>query len=89
MKYYIINYNDKNGLVEVSKEEYDNLIGQLPISEYANQVYHGTLSVGEVPEEFRVKVAEIVANKIAQWGKYEDRDIPDSEALNIITGGND
>ena len=86
--YYIIDDNAEKGFIEVTEAEWNALIGTEELRPYASKVYRGELSIDEVPEELRAEVQAIVDTKIARWGTYESRDIPDSEALNIITGGN-
>ena len=85
-RYYISANNDK-GFEEISEAEFFSLFGDDTTRPYANKVYKGTLSLEEVPEELRETVQAVVDAKIAKWGKYEERDISDSEALDIITGG--
>lgn len=86
--YYIADNTQPKGFIEVSESEFYDLFGTDEIRPYANQVYRGIITIDEVPEELREEVQTVVNNKIARWGTYESRDIPDSEALNIITGGN-
>lgn len=85
-RYYISVNNDK-GFEEISEAEFVSLFGDETTRPYAGKVYKGTLSIEEVPEELREAVQAVVNTKIERWGTYESRDIPDSEALNIITGG--
>lgn len=86
--YYIADNTQPKGFIEITEAEWNALIGTEETRPYANQVYRGTLSIDEVPEELRAGVQAIVDTKIARWGTYETREITDSEALNIITGGN-
>lgn len=86
--YYIADKTQPKGFVEVTEADFYALIGTEETRPYANQVYRGELSIDEVPEELRAEVQAIVDTKIARWGTYETREITDSEALNIITGGN-
>ena len=86
--YYIADNTQPKGFVEVTEAEFYALIGTEETRPYANRVYRGELSIDEVPEELRAEVQAVVDTKIARWGTYETREITDSEALNIITGGN-
>ena len=86
--YYIADNTQPKGFVEVTEAEFYALIGTEETRPYANRVYRGELSIDEVPEELRAEVQTVVDTKIARWGTYETREITDSEALNIITGGN-
>lgn len=73
---------------EVTESVWLDIIGDKDHREYANKVYRGELSIEEVPEDKRETVQKIVNNKIARWGAFDKREISDSEALDIITGGN-
>lgn len=86
--YYIADNTQPKGFIELTESEFYALLGTDELRPYANQVYRGIITIDEVPEELREEVQTVVNNKIARWGTYESRDILDSEALNIITGGN-
>lgn len=86
--YYIADNTQPKGFIELTEAEWNAIVGTDEIRPYTNQVYRGIITIDEVPEELREEVQTVVNNKIARWGTYESRDIPDSEALNIITGGN-
>ena len=86
--YYIADNTQPKGFIELTEAEFYALIGTEKTRPYATKVYRGELSIEEVPEELRAEVQAVVDAKIARWGTYESRDIPDSEALNIITGDN-
>lgn len=89
MKHYYIKDNTQpKGFIEVTETEWNALIGTEEVRTYAYSVYCGELSIKEVPEDLREQVQAVVDNKIARWGTYGNRDITNSEALNIITGGN-
>lgn len=87
-RYYVSTDNEK-GFEEITEAEWNALIGTEETRPYASKVYRGELSIEEVPEDLREAVQAVVDTKIARWGTYESRDISDSEALNIITGGNE
>lgn len=82
--YYFINKNAPRGFEEVTEEEYLAVVGLSPVSEYAEKVYRGEMSIEGVPEEHREATHAVVNAKIARLGAYE---IPDAQALHIITGG--
>lgn len=86
--YYIADNTQPKGFIELTEAEWNAIVGTDETRPYASQVYRGIIPIDEVPEELREEVQTVVNNKIARWGTYESRDIPDSEALNIITGGN-
>ncbi len=82
--YYLFNKKAPRGFEEVTKEEYLAILGVPPVREYATKVYCGMISIEDVPEEHRKTTQAVVDAKIASFGVYN---IPDSQALNIITGG--
>lgn len=71
---------------EITEAEWLSLIGEEPVRDYAVKVYRGKMIIDDVPEEDREAVAEIVANKIARWGTYEDRRINSDELVSMIEG---
>ena len=82
--YYIFNKNAPHGFEEVTEEEYLAVVGLPPVSNYAFKVYRGQMSIEDVPEEHREQTQAVVDAKIARLGVYQ---IPDAQALHIITGG--
>lgn len=86
-RYYITDPTAERGFVELTETEWFALMGDDTTRPYATQVYRGEITVNEVPEELRETVQSIVDTKIARWGLYSERNINDSEALDIITGG--
>ena len=83
--YYFINKNAPRGFEEVTEEEYISVVGLPPVKEYAEKVFRGEMSIEDVPEEHRETTQAVVDAKIARLGAYQ---IPDAQALHIITGGN-
>lgn len=84
--YYVADKTHPKGFVELTEAEFVSIVGDDTTRPYVNKVYCGAMTIDEVPEEYRETVSAIVQNKIARLGTYESRSIPDSEALNIITG---
>lgn len=84
-KYYLLNRNAHCGFEEITEEEYLAVVGLPPVKDYAFKVYRGQMSIDDVPEEHREQTQAVVDAKIARLGAYQ---IPDAQALNIITGGN-
>lgn len=82
--YYFINKNAPRGFEEVTEDEYIAVVGLPPVKEYAEKVYRGEMSIEDVPEEHRETTQTVVNAKIARLGAYQ---IPDAQALHIITGG--
>lgn len=83
--YYLINRNAPRGFEEITEEEYVAVVGFPPVKEYAAKVYSGIINIEEVPEEHREATQAVVDARISRLGAYQ---IPDAQALNIITGGN-
>ena len=82
--YYLINKSAPLGFEEITEEEYLAVAGLPPVKEYATKVYRGQMSIDDVPEEQREATQAVVDAKIARLGLYQ---IPDTQALHIITGG--
>lgn len=82
--YYFINKNAPRGFEEATEKEYIAVVGLPPVKEYAEKVYRGEMSIEDVPEEHREQTKAVVDAKIARLGAYQ---IPDAQALHIITGG--
>lgn len=83
-KYYLLNKNAPLGFEEITEEEYLAVVGFPPVKDYAIHVYRGKMSIEDVPEEHREATQAVVDAKIARLGVYQ---IPDAQALHIITGG--
>ena len=82
--YYLLNKKAPRGFEEVTEEEYKAVVGEPPVREYAYRVYRGEMPIEDVPEEYRETTQAVVDAKIARLGAYQ---IPDAQALHIITGG--
>lgn len=80
-KYYICS---TAGDINVTREEYLALIGEVPVSNYANKVYKETMTLEEVPAEYQEAVKTIVSNKIAKWGEYYAQSISSSEFQKML-----
>lgn len=85
--YYISDPKAERGFVELTEAEWLALIGTEETRPYTGKVYRGEMDISEVPEELREAVQAVVDTKVARYGLYAERDISDTEALNIITGG--
>ena len=84
-RHYISADNEK-GFEEITKEEWDAIINEPPVSGYATDVYKGRKTIDEVPEEYREKTQSVVEAKIAKWGLYKDTRISDSEFTEMVEG---
>ena len=75
----ICRVTDKNGeRVEVSLEQFTQIVGDRQVAPFALAVRKGKLSIEEVPEEHREAVAAVVAAREAFSGPYQ---VPATEAL--------
>ena len=83
--YYLLNRKSPHGFEEITEAEYLAVVGFHPVKEYATKIYRGEISIEDVPEEHREATQAVVDAKIARLGAYQ---IPDAQALDIITGGN-
>lgn len=70
--YYIMSPKAAKGFDEVPKDEYISLVGDESVRAYISDVYKGTMSIDEVPEELRSKVEEAVANRVEKYGNYDN-----------------
>ena len=84
MTHYYVSDNNEKGFEEITEAEWNAIIGQAPNSTYATQVYRGTMSIDEVPEENKETVQAIVDAKIAKWGLYEEQAVSSNELQNLI-----
>lgn len=84
MTRYYISANNEKGFEEITKEEFDAIVGEPPVRGYASDVYRGTLAIDDVPEEYREAVISVVDAKVARWGKYDEQDIPASELKKMV-----
>lgn len=83
--YYLLDEKNPRGVEEITQEEYLVVVGLSPVREYATKVYRGRISIDDVPEEHREATQAVVDARIARLGAYQ---IPNAQALDIITGGN-
>lgn len=86
-RYYISDPTAERGFVELTETEWFALMGDETTRPYAGKVYRGEMAIEDVPEDVREAVAAVVAEKVARWGLYSERELSDNEALNILTGG--
>lgn len=86
-RYYISDPTAPKGFVELTEEEWFALMGDDTTRPYAAQVYRGDITIDDVPADLREAVQSVVDTKVARWGLYAERNISDTEALNILTGG--
>lgn len=85
--YYASDPKAEKGLVELTEAEWLALIGTEEVRPYAGKVYRGEMDIADVPKELQEAVQAVVDTKVARYGLYAERDISDTEALEIITGG--
>lgn len=88
-RYYITDPTAERGFVELTETEWFALIGDDTTRPYAGKLYRGEITIEEVPEDLCEAVQSVVDTRIARWGLYEERNLSDTEALNIITGGSE
>lgn len=96
MRYYA-QYNSDNKLiaigtgpggVEITKEEYDNLLTEIrEKAALVDKLYSGEITIEEVPADWQEEIQRRVDERIAQAGTAEEQDISADEALDIILGG--
>lgn len=67
-RYYIQN-------TEVNEEEWNAIIGDEIHAPYVRQVRHKEITIDDVPEEYREKVAEIVAKRNELYGEWSKTEV--------------
>ena len=83
MKYYLV----KNRYFEeVTKEEWEAVVGEEPYGFYANKVYRNQMSIDDVPTEYQEKVMSIVENKIQLWGEFTSQEVSARELQSMLEG---
>lgn len=96
MKYYatydnlgnLLGIETGNGQIEITKEEYEKLFANiLERAQLVEQVYNGIITINDVPEKWREEIQRRVDKKKEQEDENIKFMISDTEALNIITGG--
>lgn len=96
MRYYA-QYNDSGTLIaigtgpggnEISESEYRSLLSEIrEKAALVDQLYAGKITIDDVPAEWREVIQRRVNERIEQDGTEDQQEISDSEALNIILGG--
>ena len=79
MKYYIADESQAKGFLEISEAEYKALFGDDVTRPYVQAVYRGDIVIDDVPGEHQEAVQTIVANKVSQWGMYEDQEATEAD----------
>ena len=69
-RYYILDMTNKKDFIEVTEEQWLNLIGKEQIRDYVNQVYSESIAIEDVPMEYQNEVKTIIANRTSKWGEY-------------------
>ena len=95
MRYYAQYENGKliaigtgYGGTEITEAEYNRLLSEIrEKAALVNQLYNGEITISDVPEEWQEEIQRRVDERIAAEGTIDEQDIPDSEALAIILGG--
>lgn len=96
MRYYA-QYDESNTLlaigtgpggIKITEAEYNQLLSKiLEKASLVDSLYNGEITIDHVPTEWQEEIQRRVDERIANQGTMEEQDIPDSEALAIILGG--
>jgi hypothetical protein len=96
MRYYAL-YNENNKIIaigtgaggnEITEEEYNRLLTEIRTkAELVNKLYSEEIAIAEVPAEWQEEIQRRVDERIAAQGALEEQELSDSEALDIILGG--
>lgn len=84
----IIGAGDALDGIEITQAEYETLLAEMEAKmEYIDRMYRQEISIDDVPAEWREEVQAGVDAIVAEIGEFDTSQISDSEALQIITGG--
>ena len=96
MRYYA-QYNESNTLlaigtgyggVEIAEDEYNRLLTEIRTkAAFVDSLYNGKITLDSVPAEWQEEIQRRVDERIAMQGTIEEQELSDSEALDIILGG--
>ena len=96
MRYYA-QYNESGKLlaigtgpggIEITEEEYNRLLTEIRTkAALVDYLYHGEITIDDVPPEWQEEIQRRVDERIAAEGEAGEQDIPAEEALDIILGG--
>lgn len=94
---YFVKYTDKleilaigigNGGTEITEDEYNRLLSEIPIkANFVDQLYKGAITIEDVPVEWQEEIQRRVDERIAAEGEVEEQELSAEEALDIILGG--
>lgn len=83
--FYIFGGELEKGFAEVTESEFLAVVGNEEQRVYTTALYRDKIMVGDVPEDMREAVINIVAARVERFGEY----VPyDSESLEILVGRN-
>ena len=96
MRYYA-QYDENNiliaigtgtGGIEITEDEYNALLTEIRTkAALVDSLYHGEITIDDVPPEWQEEIQRRVDERIAAEGEADEQDIPAEEALAIILGG--
>lgn len=78
------------GGLEITEEEYDRLLNEIRTkATLVDSLYSGTITLEDVPAEWREEIRRRVDERIAQQGTLEEQELSAEETLSILLGGAD
>lgn len=93
MRYYA-QYNEENKLlaigtgpggVEISKEEYDNLLTEIrEKAALVDKLYKGEITIDEVPAEWQEEIQRRVDERIAAEGEISQQEVSGDEFMTML-----
>lgn len=90
---YLLTYDREPNItneltVGITETEYNETLAEMrEKARLVDQLYYGEITIGDIPEEWQTEIQRKVDERIAEIGTAEEQEISDSEALNIILGG--
>lgn len=84
MNFYYIPSATDQGYEQMEESAFFSMIAEKQRKNYANKVYYGKIELDSVPEEHRETVQTLVTERVAKYGRYEDKRISPFEALKAV-----
>lgn len=76
------------GGIEITEEEYNRLLTEIRTkAALVDSLYNGSITLEDVPADWREEIQRRVDERIAQQGTLEEQELSAEETLNILLGG--
>ena len=76
------------GGIEITEEEYNRLLTEIRTkATLVDSLYSGSITLEDVPADWREEIQRRVDERIAQQGTLEEQELSAEETLSILLGG--